>query len=334
MMARSFASWVVLLTLLVLAVLQIILQLAFWGGIANGDVSRAWLFQGIGAGLTLMEIFALVVASELASKGDTLRANWLRALFVVLAAVNLTADLSALSQFTGAEEGRRLEAARAYSDASEAAQEAEAEIVRLQGELGAMSMNRPTRALEAERAALALRADRYLQSGQAVPIRYVDQLAGYDSAIIIAGAIEAASHRRALAQAALSGQAAPESTTSPFAALARLAAFVGVQTDAEDIIAALAFAVALVVKLSLTVGFWCVTPRLSDLDDVRKAFRRVAVSADAPVETEPPPTDPHQADQSVQAGEKRVGRPCAQPKPMLGACGIIAMFDAARPPST
>jgi hypothetical protein len=340
-MTRSAISWVMLVILCVLAVFQVLLQLSFWAALAGPEAHNAWLFQGIGTALTLIEILLLALASEFDAIGEKQRAAAARYCFVFLASINLAADYAAVSNYAGSSDVERLSGARRHEITQTGIDDADHAIARLRSQLEAINLDQPVTALRAARAPLAERAERYTRSGQAVPIQHLDRLARYDSAIAIATALETKEAERVRLLAALETDDAVAADDGPFAPLADVARVFGFDVSSEGARGAQAFAVALAVKLILTVGFWMVAPHGGDFSAVRAALRqsmgRRGEAVDpksAPIsitEAEPTPSEPESTSDGAGEGARR--QPRQKPTPTLSRNSVVAMLDAWRLPT-
>ena len=141
---RSLPSWITLIALYALAGLQVALVLYFWSSFETLVDWVRWVLCGVGGGLAVVEIFALVVASEAAGRGELSKAFAYRTVFVALALLNVAAGIGAVATLTAGDQAQRAGAAQAYAEAVATKSAADSEIVRLRNILDADRLNRPS----------------------------------------------------------------------------------------------------------------------------------------------------------------------------------------------
>jgi hypothetical protein len=259
---RSLPSWITLIALYALAGLQVALVLYFWSSFETLVDWVRWVLCGVGGGLAVVEIFALVVASEAAGRGELSKAFAYRTVFVALALLNVAAEIGAVATLTAGDQAQRAGAAQAYAEAVATKSAADSEIVRLRNILDADRLNRPSAALRAEMEAAQRIRDGYTTQGRTAPWRVLENAARLESAYATALEVDRQLAVRATAQAGIdrAGGAAPHTVHPQFETLAMVARSAGIATNADQVRAWLAFGLAAVMKLVLAVGFWTVTP--------------------------------------------------------------------------
>lgn len=271
--------------LFVLAFMQCWLAWEFWQSYATDGPARVVL-PVAGAGLALLEVFALVVAADADADTKKTRGRGLvwRMVWIVLLSVNLLTEIGAFASIIAAEEGERAAVITRATDLETQRDTLDREIASLTAELAARNADKPIAALQVE-----LDAAHTVAAGFAeMRPRDAREIARLESAIITARARETAEASRASLQAQIGAEGATPSEYHPqLIAIATILNGAGLRSVApSDIKAFLPLALALVLKLVLTFGFW-VTAR--DRQSSAIVVEDVPVSPSAVPPLPPPP---------------------------------------------
>ena len=282
MMERLVRAGLVL-TVLALAIVQIILTWDFWGTVGAGDDVLTIVFQCLGALLAIIEALALVVAGYAAERGERNRAFIARLLFVPLFLVNLAGDLGAIAGFSASAVVERGRAAALYDENERIAREAEAEIARLRADLEARGLLLPVDALRAQAQSARDRVGRYEAAGTVAPRSVRERATAIESALATASEMErlSAARERALHANAEVGHR-PSETLPQFEAIATLLQQSGIAATPEGVRIWLAAGLGLALKLWLSIGLWV-------------SASSVRPSGEPPGEGDDPPGEPSRA---------------------------------------
>lgn len=263
-MSAVRSSWVSKLTyvpLAALAVVNIALVLGFWSKMA---AEQALAYQVLGASFAVIEMSALVVISDAAARGETVKAHVWRVVLVLVLIVNLFADFGAVVSMSGQDADNRARAVAAYDAAARSEREADAEIIRLTAMLETQGANRPAAALEAEMRSLQLRRENMVNAGVQPSRRLLERAVAAEAAFATAAEIERLRGERDRARATLTAAGARPATEHwQFKGIADLAGMLGVSVSGEQARVGVGAVLALVLRLVLLFGFWAVTPRLA-----------------------------------------------------------------------
>ena len=311
------ARGVLVVAVVALTLFQIALTWEFWGsfGEAKGE-GQAWVFQGIGVSLAVIEAVALVAAVSAFHAKEYVKALLGVAFFAVTFGVNLTADVSAIALHSARDNELRAQAVASFVADEQIVRDAEALIAQRRTTLQEQNLDRPADALTIEVAALRGRIERLEAQGLRVSERRRQELARVEAAIILAREVEAATVRRDEARARLAEVGArPADTHAQFATLSRLAGDVGAPTTPEDVRVWLAFAIGLTVKLWLAFGLWIASSAAHKEEPEQGSESQTAEEASAQPEgsEEPKPAaEPQPTIDPLAAARERRARRMAQ----------------------
>lgn len=291
MMERLVRAGLVL-TVLALAVVQIILTWDFWGTVGAGDHVLTIVFQCLGALLAIIEALALVVAGYAAERGERNRAFIARLLFVPLFLVNLAGDLGAIASFSASAVVERGRAAALYDENARIAREAEVDIARLRADLDARGLLLPVTALRAQAQSARDRVGRFEAAGTVAPRSVRDRATTLESALATASEMErlSAARERALHANAVVGNR-PSETLPQFEAIATLLQQSGIAATPEAVRIWLAAGLGLALKLWLSIGLWV------SASSVRPTEELPGEGDDPPGKPTKPPPEP-----TIEAG--------------------------------
>jgi hypothetical protein len=255
----SLWSRLTIIPVVVLAIVNISLVMGFWHSF-GGDNPVA--FQALGVALVLIEMTALVVASDAEANGAPTRATIWRVIFGLVVVVNLFADFGAVVTRTAEDAAHRAQQRATYDTAADQEREAAAEIGRLQQLLPEGERDKPLLALQAELRAVVARVDSYAREGRVPPGRITDRLASAQSLVATRQAIDVQERLRSSARETIRRFGArPEAEHPQFVAFATLLRSLGVVVDASMVRVWLAVPIAIIMKLVIVFGFWVLTPR-------------------------------------------------------------------------
>jgi hypothetical protein len=279
-MRRTAPGWIVTSVLTALTAAQVVIAYLFWTSFGATSLVERALFPVVGCGLAIVEVFALVLASEATARGEGAKAWALRALFLALCLINLTADVAAVANLTGHDEQVRSLAVTELEALDARRVEVEAERGRLKAALQTDRLDLPPAAIAAQRDAAKGRRDRYIAERLTPPDRLVRETAHLESAYLTATRVQELEEEWGRIDQALLARPPVAAHHPQFETLSRLSSWTGVALTPETIRTALAFALALILKLTLAFGMWGATPRKT-LDESTK-----------PAEEGPPPDAP------------------------------------------
>lgn len=256
-MRRSAPAMIVLCALYLLALTQAIIGLFFWLSFGGSGPFERLVWPILGCSLAIIEIFALVIASEAQGRGETSKAWAVRVLFIALALINVTADLAAVYTMTSHDEAARAQAVAVREGLISRRAEVNEERLRLKAQLQTDNLDLPADAIAAQLEAAIIRRDRYAVP----PSRIVRQAAVFESAHTTALRIAELERERDRIDESLTATPPVAAHHPQFDALRRIASWVGLNLTIEQIQTGLALMLILVLKATLAFGFWAATPR-------------------------------------------------------------------------
>lgn len=246
--------------LVMLTGVQLALVFEFWSSFDAGGGFFEFIIIGLGLGLALVELVALIVCSDAASRGDHSKANLYRFVFVMLFLLNLVGDIGAIVTYTSRDGEHRAIATVQYDDATKRVEERDERILSLRRTLTAQNLDGAASGLRAQADTMRDRIDEEGISPQTRSWRQ-NQWAKLEGAAKTAEAIEKLETERDSAQALISETGARPTMFHPqFEALAKILGWFGASTSPDEVRIGIALALAVVLRFALAFGFWVATP--------------------------------------------------------------------------
>ncbi|MFZ4602979.1 MAG: hypothetical protein ACOYM8_11025, partial [Caulobacterales bacterium] len=241
-----------------LTVFQIALTWEFWGsfGEAKG-ADQGWVFQGIGVSLAIIEAFALVVAMAAARRVEIVKAGLGLAVFLMTFAINLSADISAISLHSAADGEIRAQAVAAYDAKKAEFADLEATIVQRRTTLQEQKLDLPAEALAVRAEAVRGRIQRLEQASLPVPESRRRELARLEAARLVAAELATATARHGELRSDLAAIGArPAESHAQFATISKVLTDLGYEITPEDVRVWSALYIGVIVKLWMAFGLW------------------------------------------------------------------------------
>lgn len=249
--------------LVMLTVVQLVLVFEFWSSFDSGGGIFKMIFVGLGVGLALVELVALIVCENAVARGAHVAANIYRCVFVMLFCLNLLGDIGAIVTYTAKDGEQRAADQVRYDGNTTRLTELNTRIAALHKSLAVQEYDIPATSLHTKANTEKERLDEEGISTQTRSWRQ-NRWAQLESAAKTAEQVEALEAEREGLRGEVSEVGARPSMFHPqFEAIAMICKWMGIETTPDEVRVALALALAIVLRFALAFGYWVATPAVA-----------------------------------------------------------------------